>query len=247
MIWRLVVIVAAVIALASLAGCESTQETSQRLSLNAKKLLNEEGLKITKRNAQIKAVSVASIKDQYGTAVVVNLKNSGPTQLNVPIAIALIGKKKKNIWNNSTPGLDTSLISAGVVEKGNSFWINNQIDTNVTPRRVTAKVGASSERPKGPMPVIKLSDQSFKDDSSGIYLSGEIKNESKIVQKRLVISCVSLSGNQLKAAGRGIIDVLRPAPTPKPVRFRVYLIGNPKGGKVQCLAPPTTLTGDTAT
>ena len=91
MIWRLVVIVAAVIALASLAGCESTQETSQRLSLNAKKLLNEEGLKITKRNAQIKAVSVASIKDQYGTAVVVNLKNSGPTQLNVPIAIALIG------------------------------------------------------------------------------------------------------------------------------------------------------------
>jgi hypothetical protein len=165
----------------------------------------------------------------------------------VPIAIALIGKRKKNIWNNSTPGLDTSLISAGIVEKGNSFWINNQIDTNVTPRRVTAKVGVSSERPKGPMPVIKLSDQSFKDDSSGIYLSGEIKNKSKIVQKRLVISCISLSGNQLKAAGRGIIDVLQPAPTPKPVRFRVYLIGNPKGGKVQCLAPPTTLTGDTAT
>jgi len=97
------------------------------------------------------------------------------------------------------------------------------------------------------MPVIKLSDESFKDDSSGIYLSGEIKNKSKIVQKRLVISCVSLSGNQLKAAGRAIIDVLRPAPTPKPVRFRVYLIGNPKGGMVQCHAPPTTLTGDTAT
>ena len=247
MILRLLLasIVAAVLA-AGMAACETTQQQSQRLSLNAKKLLNVDGLKIAKQNGQIKAVSAAAVNDKYGSAVVVNLVNSGPTQLNVPIAAVMIGKKRKNLWNNSIPGLDKSLISAAAVEKGKSFWVNNQIDLNVAPKRVKAKVGVSSERPKGPLPKLTLSDESFKADSSGVYLNGTITNRSKIVQKRLVISCISTAGGRLKAAGRSIIERLQPAPTPKPTRFRVYFIGNPKGGAMKCIAPPTTLTGDAA-
>ena len=54
MIFRLAITAAALLAtIGGLSACESTQETSQRLSLNAKKLLNVEGLKVTKQNARI--------------------------------------------------------------------------------------------------------------------------------------------------------------------------------------------------
>jgi hypothetical protein len=245
MIFRLAITAAALLAaVGGLSACESTQETSQRLSLNAKKLLNVEGLKVTKQNARIKVTSTAVLHDQYGSAVVVNLANSGKTQLAVPIAVKLLGKKKKKIWDNSLAGLDTSLISTAVVEPGRSFWVNNQIQSQEIPRSAKAKVGISETPLKTALPKIALSKEALKSDVSGAYLSGVITNNSKIIQKRIVISCISSRGTTIKAAGRAIIERLQPAPTKKPNLFRVYFIGNPKGGSMKCLAPPTTLTGD---
>jgi len=245
MIFRLVLVAAALlVTVGGLSACESTQDTSQRLSLNAKKLLNVEGLKVTKQNARIKVSSTAVLHDQYGSAVVVNLTNSGKTQLGVPIAVKLTGKKKKKIWDNSLAGLDTSLISAAAIEPGRSFWVNNQIQSQEVPRSATAKVGISDTPLKTALPKIALSKETLASDVSGAYLSGVITNNSKITQKRIVISCISSTGSTIKAAGRGIIERLQPAPTKKPNLFRVYFIGNPKGGSLKCIAPPTTLTGE---
>jgi len=235
---------ALLVAIGGMSACESTQDTSQRLSLNAKKLLNVEGLKVTKQNSQIKVVSTAVLHDQYGSAIVVNLTNSGKTQLSVPIAVKLLGKKKKKIWDNSLAGLDTSLISAAAIEPGRSFWVNNQIQSQEVPRSATAKVGISDTPLKSALPKIVLSDEKLNSDVSGAYLGGVITNKSKIPQKRIVITCLSSSGSKIKAAGRAIIERLLPAPTKKPNLFRVYFIGNPKGGSLKCEAPPTTLTGD---
>ena len=245
MILRLALTAAALLVmLVGLSACESTQDTSQRLSLNAKKLLNVEGLKVTTQNARIKVAATAVLHDQYGSAVVVNLVNKGKTQLNVPIAVTLTGKKKKKVWDNSLPGLDTSLISAAAVVPGRSFWINNQIQSQEVPRSAKAKVGVSDTPLKTALPKIVLSNEVLKSDVSGAYLGGVITNKSKITQKRIVISCISSAGSKIKAAGRGIIERLLPAPTKKPTLFRVYFIGNPKGGNFNCQAPPTTLTGD---
>ncbi len=244
MTFRLVLTAAALFAVvAGLAACESTQETSQRLSRNSKKLLNVEGLKVTKRNAKIKVVSTATLHDQYGSAVFVELFNRGKTQRNVPIAVTLLDKKKKKVWDNSLAGLDSSLISAAAVEPGRSFWVNNQIQSPQTPRSAKAKVGISDTALKGALPRIVIKEDGLVDDVSGAYLAGVITNNSKIPQKRIVIYCISSSGNKIKAAGRAIIERLLPAPTKKPTLFRVYFIGNPEGGKLKCLAPPTTLTG----
>ena len=245
MIFRLAITAAALLAaIGGLSACESTQETSQRLSLNAKKLLNVEGLKVTKQNARIKVTSTTVLHDEYGSAVVVNLDNSGKTQLAVPIAVKLLGEKKKKIWDNSLAGLDTSLISTAVVEPGRSFWVNNQIQSQEIPRSATAKVGISDTPLKTALPKMAISKQALDSDVSGAYLSGVITNNSKIVQKRIVISCISSRGSRIKAAGRAIIERLQPAPTKKPNLFRVYFIGNPKGGSMKCIAPPTTLTGE---
>lgn len=245
MIARLAITATALLALvAGLSACESTQETSQRLSLNAKKLLNEEGLKVTKENSRIKVVSTTALHDEYGSAIVVNLDNRGKTQLAVPIAVTLLGKKKKKIWDNSLAGLDTSLISAAAVEPGRSFWVNNQIQSQAKPQGAKAKVGISETPLKGPLPKIVLTKSGLNSDVSGAYLGGVITNKSKIPQKRIVISCISASGGKIKAAGRSIIERLLPAPTKKPNLFRVYFIGNPKGGSLECIAPPTTLTGE---
>ena len=246
MIFRLAITAAALLAaIGGLSACESTQETSQRLSLDAKKLLNVEGLKVTKQNARIKVTSTTVLHDEYGSAVVVNLANSGKTQLAVPIAVKLLGKKKKKIWDNSLAGLDTSLISTAVVEPGRSFWVNNQIQSQEIPRSAKAKVGISDTPLKSTaLPKIALSKQALDSDVSGAYLSGVITNNSKITQKRIVISCISSRGSTIKAAGRAIIERLQPAPTKKPNVFRVYFIGNPKGGSMKCVASPTTLTGE---
>lgn len=245
MIFRFALATAALlVAIGGISACESTQETSQRLSLKAKKLLNVEGLKVTKQNSQIKVVSTSTLHDQYGSAVVVNLVNRGKAQLKVPIAVALLGKKKAKIWDNSLPGLDVSLISAAAVVPGRSFWVNNQVQSQAVPRSAKAKVGISETPLKAPLPKIEISKQVLRSDSSGAYLAGVITNKSKIAQKRIVISCVSVGGGKARAAGRAIIERLMPAPTPKPTLFRVYFIGNPKGGKLNCEAPPTTLTGE---
>ena len=239
-----ILIMASAIAAVSLAACESTQTTSDRLSTNAKKLLNAEGLKVTERNKAIKVAGTSVLKDENGIAVVVDMKNSGKAQGGVPVAIAVKGAGGKEIWSNSTPGLDRSLITAAVVDRGSSFWVNNQIQAVGKPKKAVAKIGPSDTGVPADPPVIKLSKFQFKSDISGVYLAGVVKNTSKLPQKRLVISCVSRSGSTVVAAGRAIIDRLAPDPTPKPVLFRVYFIGNPKGGKVQCISPPTTLTGE---
>lgn len=239
-----ITIMASALAAISLASCESTQQTSDRLSTNAKKLLNAEGLKVTSQNKAIKVTGTSVLKDPNGIAAVVDLKNSGPAQAGVPVAIAVNGAGGKEIWSNSTPGLDRSLITAAVVERGSSFWVNNQIQAAGKPKRAVARIGPAESKVPANAPVIKLSKFKFKSDVSGVYLSGVVKNKSKIPQKRLVISCVSRSGGKVAAAGRAIIDRLAPDPTPKPVLFRVYFIGNPKGGDVQCISPPTTLTGE---
>lgn len=241
---KAIVFTGAAIAAISLASCESTQQTSKRLSKNAEKLLNAEGLKVTRKNSSITVAGTAVLKDENGIAVVVDMKNRGRPQAGVPIAITVKGAGGKDLWSNTLPGLDRSLITASVVTRGADFWVNNQIQAAGKPKRAVARIGpADTSLPARP-PVIKLSKFKFKNDISGIYLAGEVKNTSQLPQKRLVISCVSREGGKVIAAGRAIIDRLAPAPTPKPVLFRVYFIGNPKGGQVQCISPPTTLRGE---
>ena len=229
---------------AMLTACETTQETSQRLSHGARKLLDVQGLKITRLNATVKVVARTVLRDANGVAVVVFVRNSGAAQAKVPVGIALRDANGRPLYSNSIPGLDPSLTSLPVIGRGEkTFWVNNQIQTSKPPRAMTARVGVAGAPAPKSLPRMELSHLKLGRDTSGVFARGIVANRSKIVQRRLVISCVSRRGGRAVAAGRAIVDRLNPAPTPKPVTFRVYFIGAARSGQLRCAAPPTVLQG----
>jgi hypothetical protein len=236
----LVLVLAA--AAAALPACETTQQTSERLSKNAGSLLAVKGLKITRENAGVKVQSETVLHDPNGVAAVIGLRNTGPAQAAVPVAIDVRDAKGHSLYENSVPGLDPSLTSLSAIGRGaRTFWVNNQIQTATAPRRVSAKVGVTKKPVPGALPKIDVAKLTYGDDVSGVYARGVIANRSKIPQRRVVVACVALRGSKVVAAGRAIVEKLQPAPTPKPVTFRVYFIGDPKGGTLSCVAPPTVL------
>jgi len=227
-----------------LAACETTQDTSKRLSKQGKALLKGKTLTIATANPDIKVTSSGVLQDQNGTAAVVELKNSGGSQADVPVLISVSGAKGQQLYTNSGPGLDPSLVQLAAVPKGQSeIWVNDQVTATGKPKSLKATIGLAKGRAPATLPLMTITKLAFGSDVSGVYARGIITNTSKVAQKRLVIACVSTSGPTLKAAGRAIVDNLPPAPTPKPVSFRVYFIGNPKGGKLSCSAPPTVFAG----
>ncbi len=182
------------------------------------------------------------LHDANGVAAVVGLRNTGPAQASVPVAIDVRDAKGRSLYDNSVPGLDPSLTSLPAIARGaRTFWVNNQIQTATAPRRVAAKVGATSAAVPGVLPKIEITKLAYGEDVSGVFARGTIANRSKIPQRRLVVACVAFRGLKVVAAGRAIVEKLQPAPTPKPVTFRVYFIGDPKGGRLSCVAPPTVL------
>ena len=244
MLARVTAGVLAALAASSLAACESTQDTNRRMAEQAKKVAKESGVTIGRENASIAVTRSAVVHDANGTAAVVLLRNRGGAQANVPIGIALSDAKGRKLYSNGAAGLDKSLTSiAAVGPRTSTFWVNNQIQAASPPRRATAKVGTARAGGVPALPRMELTKVVFERDTDGVFARGVVANRSKLPQLRLVIACISTRGSKVLAAGRAIIDRLAPAPTPKPVTFRVYFIGNPKGGTLTCTAPPTVLPG----
>lgn len=238
--WAVVLLAAAL----AVTGCESTQSTSKRLAKTGRTALKQQaGVKVGASNPDIKITETAVLKDANGIAAVVGLKNtSRRSQTQLPVAITIKDAKGAKLYANDVPGLDASLTSMALVRSGgDAFWVDNQILGNGAPKGVDVKVG----RPKGPspraIPEITLSKIRRDRDVSGPFVTGVITNHSKVLQRRLTIFCVGRKGGKIVAAGRAVVDKLPPAPTPKPIRFSVYFIGNPTGAKLSFSVPPVNL------
>lgn len=226
----------------SLSACESTQDTSARLAKRAKGLANQQGLKIARDNPSVRVRTTAVLRDANGIAAVVELQNTGPAQASLPVAIAVDDAKGKPIFRNDAAGLDPSLVQMPLLRKGESaWWVNNQVTAAGVPVKVAARVGEAKAPAPADAPVIEISKVHVGSDADGLFAQGIVANRSKIVQTRLTIFCVARRGGRVVAAGRAIIDRLPPAPTPKPMKFTVFFIGNPKGARLEFAAPPTVL------
>jgi hypothetical protein len=235
-------VLACACAATALSACESTQDTSARLAKRAKGLGSQQGLKVTRENPDVRVRTTAVVRDANGIAAVVELQNTGPAQASLPVAIAVDDAKGKPIFRNDTAGLDPSLVSMPLLRKGeHAWWVNNQVTAAGVPAKVAARVGAAKAQAPPDTPVIEISKVHVGSDADGVYAEGFVANRSKIPQKRLTIFCVARRGGRVVAAGRAIIERLMPAPTPKPTKFTVFFIGNPKGARLEFAAPPTVL------
>jgi ribosomal protein S11 len=232
----------------SLSGClgvETTPEKSAKAAAKAKSAVtSQKGLEIGAVNAQVKVEDAALVQDPNGVAAIVRLKNTGSTQVTLPIALTVSDATGKKLYANDAPGLDPSLTSVAVLKAGEEAdWVNNQILVSGKAAKAVAQVGrAKGKAASGALPKIAIEGVTHDRDEDGFFAQGTLKNESSVSQKRLVVTCVARDGGKVIAAGRAVVDKLDPfATTKKPTKFNVYFIGDPKSAKLDCSAPPTVL------
>jgi hypothetical protein len=234
-----------------LGGCLGVETTPEKSAEQAKRAARavtaQKGLVIGTANASVKVEDSTVLQDPNGVAAVVRVKNTGSTQVTLPVAITVSDAAGKQLYANDIPGLDASLTSLPVLEAGQETdWVNNQILVAGRAAKVAAQVGAAKGTAPAKLPKITISGVHHGKDEDGFYAKGTIANDSAIPQKRLVVTCVARDGGTVLAAGRAVVEKLDPAATAKkPTSFTVFFIGDPKRSRLDCAAPPTVLSGGT--
>ena len=226
-----------------LAGCESTQSKSARLKAHSKGALDEgKGVVVKKENPDVKVLATSTLKDKNGEAVVVRMRNVGKKPLaNLPISVRLADKSGKAVYTNTAPGLEAALAHVAFLHPGQElYWVNDQVVSNGRPAQAKTLVGGSKPV-TGQIPKVGVEGVHLLDDPvSGISALGHVRNQSQLLQRRLPVFCVARQGNAIVAAGRAILDKVKPG---KKASFQVFFIGNPRGARVTCTPLPSTLKG----
>jgi hypothetical protein len=224
-------------------GCESTQSKSASLKANATTKLDEgRGVVVRKENPEVRVLSTSTLKDKNGEAVVVRLRNVGKEPLaNLPISVRLADKGGKPVYTNSQPGLETALAHVAFLKPGQElFWVNDQVVSTGRPAKAETLVG-TSKPVAAATPQIEIKGVHLENDPvSGISALGRVVNQSQILQRRLPVFCVARRGNSVVAAGRAILEKVKPG---KSAPFTVFFIGNPRNARLTVTPLPTTLKG----
>jgi len=223
------------------AGCESTQSKSARLEGQAGKSVDEKGLKVTERARGVQVRSTALLTDPNGTALIVELRNTGSRALaRVPLAVNVKGPGGASVYRNDVPGLETSLVSAALLPaRATQVWVNDQIAATGPAKSARALAGAGGREIKGDLPRLSVSGLKLEnDETSGLAAVGRVRNRSAVEQRDLVVSVVARRGKRVTAAGRAVVRRLK---AEGGANFTAFLIGDAKGARLEATAPPTTL------
>jgi uncharacterized lipoprotein YehR (DUF1307 family) len=235
------------VAAISLTACQSTQEKSAELAAEAgTTLLNEKGLKVTKESTDVKVTSTAVLSGSEGSAaVVVDVHNDSSQNLvDVPILIDVRDAKGKSLYRNDFPGIEPALAEIPYVAAGgDAEWVNDQVLTTGKPSSVKVKLGADDSTFSGELPDIEVSEPHLAGDPvSGIEATGTVVNKTGTDQGRLLIYVVARRRGEVIAAGRGAIEHLKPET--KKIDYRVFFVGDPRGGELTLSDFPTLKVGE---
>lgn len=231
---------AAALLVVALAGCESTQAKSAKLEKQAKRFAHQTGLKITRLSPDVSVVRTTVLHDADGAATVVELRNRGKTQVDLPIAMSVRDASRKSIYANNTAGLDASLVTVPSIPAGGELdWVNDQVLLTGTPKDAIAEVGAAAKPGPASLPKIEISGLKAAQDPSGsMAAQGTVVNRSPVEQRKLVVYVVGRRAGKIVAAGRAVIDRLAPG---KSAPFSAFPIGDLKGAELSASAPPTVV------
>jgi hypothetical protein len=224
-------------------ACESTQAKSAKLKANGQKALDEKGLDVTKRNADVQIVAKKVLQDRNGAAVVVVMRSRAAAPLKgVPVEIEVFDAKGRSVFKNNQPGVDKALVGPSVLPPRVDFgWVHDQVAASGKVESVKVTPGAARGTVEGELPKIEFSAPHLTgDETSGIEATGTITNASKVEQQDLVLYCVARRGTDIVAAGRGGIPRLKVG---QKRTYHIFFIGDPRGAKLSIEAPPTVLEG----
>lgn len=231
----------ALLAVASLSACQSTQGRSAELEEeNATVLLEEEGVTVTEEDPNIEVVSTTVLSEAEGNAVVVELRNdSGEDLVDVPIAVDVLDAKGRSVYKNDAPGLEQALVAVPFIPaRGDAVWVNDQVLAIGKPVSAEVKVGVGGIPYSGEQPEIEVSEPKLEGDpTSGVVADGDVVNRTGEDQNRLLLYGVARQGGKIVAAGRGAIEHLKPEA--KKVPYNIYFIGDPTGADLSLYEYPT--------
>jgi hypothetical protein len=222
----------AALAVVGLTACQSTQSRSAELEAESStELISEEGLKIERRNPDVKVTSTTVLRGSEGSnAVVVELHNDSARNLTeVPILIEVRGDKGKPFYANDIPGIEPALAAVPYIPAhGEAEWVHDQVLGVGKPASVKVTVGSGGGTHSGPMPEIEVSEPQLAGDPvSGVSAVGTVVNETGKDQRRLLLYVVARRGSEVVAAGRGAIDHLKP--DRKELDYTIFFVGDPSG------------------
>jgi hypothetical protein len=239
----------AILALAALAlsGCESSQEKSAKLERAAKLAAASaapsgpaSASAVIHPSRKVKVGQVSILRGTEGLAAVVTLRNTSSTPLrDVPLVLTVRNGGGASIYSNSAPEQAPGLGSASLIGAHSELtWIDDQIQGSGQGLKGTVKAG-EAPAVDGPVPQITIAGAHLiEDPSSGPGAEGSVVNHSSVSQSELVVYAVVRSSGRIVAAGRA---VLADAPAGASTRFQLFFIGDPRGGRLEVLAPPSTL------
>jgi hypothetical protein len=240
--WRFIGLAAAVLAGLTLTACESTQDKAREVrAQNQQVLASQKGISVAKPYKDVKVLGSTVLHDQYGDAIVVEVRNeSKETLVNLPILIDLRDAKGKSVYRNDLPGLDPALTHIPLVRPGETFdWVNDQLSPSGTPKSAKVKVGPPDATVSQRLPELEVGPAKLSNNPSGILARGEVTNKSQVDQLKLVVYAVARSGGEVVAAGRGQFKNLKAGGNPG--TYNIFFIGDPQGADVTVTAPPSVL------
>jgi len=223
-----------------LAGCESTQEKSAKLESLGAEIAKIEKIKIGAANQSIDITGKTLLTDQYGSALVLRLKNDSPKpQVDVPVGLVVKNAQGKAIYKNDTEGLEDGLIQIPIIEgSSDGWWVNDQVLVTQKPKSADLTIGKPESQSPSKIPEIEVSPPFLATDSSGPNVTGEVVNKSDVEQIDMLLYAVATKGGKVVAAGRGLIPKLKT--DGKPEFYRIYFIGDPKNAEIEVVAMPST-------
>jgi hypothetical protein len=229
----------------SLAACESSQDKSAALAKKGGTVLKQEGgLKLGGTSSSVKVEGSALLNGKQSSAVVVTLHNTGQQPLeDVPVAINVKSAKGKQVFTNTTPGLQKALQSMPVILPGQTAdWVNDQVFAT-NGKKVDVKVGTTSKTSLDPkddpsgltVSTPKLSEQS----ALGPEANGTLVNKTSADITQVLLFAVARKGGKVVAAGRGGVKNVRTGG--KPANYHIFFVGDPKGADITVTAFPNKL------
>jgi hypothetical protein len=223
-------------------GCETTREKAARAAKSGDAAFRQEGLAVARANRSVRVVETAVLSDQYGSAAVAVLKNTGPRALaDVPLELVVRDGRGRATARNDLPGLEHGLTHVALLPPGREVvWVNDQLTLDAG-RPVRAELTPGRARGDGPSQPIELTVENPRlegDPASGITAVGRVRNHSDVPQRDLIVACVARRGGKVVAAGRAIVPTLRARGN---ATIHIYFVGNPRDADLTFEAQPSTL------
>jgi hypothetical protein len=228
----------------ALAACESTADKSARIGREGRKAVQDAGtLKLGRPNPTIRVQRAVMVHGAGGAlAAAVQVRNTGASaQADVPLLIDVHGAHGASLYRNDAVGLQPALQRLALAPGHTTmWWVNDQVTAAQAATSVHARVGAA--RRVAHPPDIALTDPSFSEEAGSRFLTGTLVNRSSAVLRGVLVFGVALKGSRVVAAGRALVAKLPPSiARGRPVHFRLFFVGNPRGARViLTVAPPAT-------